>query len=95
LVAYELRRLASALAKSEIYCPHSDRAITARIAGVNLFCGFIASLVMIPVLPAEAGARSGIACLPLTYDMSSESFYWAVSTSLVFVIAGRGQGSGS
>ncbi|CAE8708287.1 unnamed protein product, partial [Polarella glacialis] len=84
LIAYELWRLASALAKAESYSQPSNRAIAGRIAGVNLFSGLLASVVVVPGLPMEVGAHSGLICLPMEYDLPSAMLHVAFTQFPVF-----------
>jgi len=86
LIAYELRRLATSLGQGEAYLPPSGGAVVVRILCIYLLSLFIALLVVIPGVPAEAGSHRGLACLPMEYDVKSTIFHWTVTMNLMLVV---------
>ena len=77
VVTAELYRLALNASRRTTYRALPARNVYMRITGVYAYAMLVACTIFFH-LPVKAGAQRGLACLPMTTDIWSELFFWAV-----------------
>uniref|UniRef100_A0A7S4B5E8 G-protein coupled receptors family 1 profile domain-containing protein n=1 Tax=Chrysotila carterae TaxID=13221 RepID=A0A7S4B5E8_CHRCT len=85
-LGYEVYRLLYANRWAITYEPPSSRRMYCTVAILYSWSLFVALWTLIPFLPHEANAGSGLACFPLEYDTGSSLFFWLVFTPCFLLI---------
>jgi len=76
LPAREVYVLLCKSAHLEKYTPPSTKTVLLQIAAVFSFSLFLATWTLWGVLPHQANAIGGLACLPVEYSVASTLFFW-------------------
>ena len=84
VIAGEIHRALECLHKMRTYTQPTLRSVLRKVGGIYALSLFLATWTSIDALPIHAGAASGIACVPLAHDASSELFFWLVYLGVGF-----------
>ena len=86
VIAAELRHVLRCSHGRRAYMQPSLKQVLRRTGAVYVGSLFIASWPFISAIPVRADTASGMACVPLPYDVSSEVFLWVVNIGLAALL---------
>ena len=86
VIAAELRHVLRCSHERRAYVQPTLRQVLRRAGAVYALSLFIASWMFVDAIPLLVVAGSGMACVPLAYDVGSEAFLWCVYLGLVALL---------